>query len=91
MQPADAILTRDEQTGLVAFAEAMGMQFGELDVLRDKSDGRIYVVDANRTPAGPPNHIRWSDYFPAVRLIAATLRERWLDRLVSASDETSAR
>jgi len=91
MQPANAIVTRDEQAKLLAFAEAMRMQFGELDVLRDKSDGRIYVVDANRTPAGPPNHIRRSDYFPAVRMIAATLRERWLDGLVTASGETTAR
>jgi hypothetical protein len=91
MQPADVVLTRDEQAKLVAFAEAMGMQFGELDVLRDKSDGRIYVVDANRTPAGPPNHLRRSDYFPAVRSIAATLRDRWLDGLVFASGGTTAR
>lgn len=42
---------------LYKFASAIGMDYGELDVLRDNSDGRIYVVDANPTPWGPPNGI----------------------------------
>ena len=33
----------------------MGIDYGELDILRDNNDGRIYIVDANNTPSGPPN------------------------------------
>jgi hypothetical protein len=35
-------------------ARKMGIDYGEFDILRDK-DGRIYVVDVNNTPWGPPN------------------------------------
>ena len=31
------------------FCEAMGLDFGAVDVMRDKHDGRIYVVDVNKT------------------------------------------
>jgi hypothetical protein len=30
----------------------MGVDYGELDVLRDVEDGRLYVVDVNDTPSG---------------------------------------
>jgi len=38
---------------LLRFAERMRLDYGELDVVRDAADGRIYVVDANRTPVRP--------------------------------------
>ncbi|MEX2546817.1 MAG: hypothetical protein WD830_03400 [Chloroflexota bacterium] len=38
---------------LLRFAESIGLDYGELDVVRDGSDGPIYVVDANRTPVRP--------------------------------------
>lgn len=47
------ILSLDEQKNLVRLAGKMGVDYGEMDVLRDNTDGRIYVVDVNRAPAGP--------------------------------------
>lgn len=44
----------EERDRLRAFVNDMGMDYAELDVLRDRRDGRIYVVDANSTPHGPP-------------------------------------
>jgi hypothetical protein len=38
---------------LLRFAATLGLDYGELDVLRDRADGRIYVIDANRTPLRP--------------------------------------
>lgn len=38
---------------LLRFAERIGMEFGELDVLRDQESGLIYVIDANRTSFRP--------------------------------------
>ena len=31
----------------------MNLEYGDLDILRDNDDGRIYIVDANNTPHGP--------------------------------------
>ena len=44
------MLSKDEQAKLLQFCRAIGLDYGELDVLRDNGDGRIYVVDANNTP-----------------------------------------
>jgi hypothetical protein len=35
------------------FAEEMQLDWGAFDVLRDRSSGRIYVVDVNKTDTGP--------------------------------------
>ena len=44
----------DEEAGLLLrFVDAIRLDYGELDVVRDSVDGRIYVVDANRTPVRP--------------------------------------
>lgn len=43
----------DEATLLLRFAEQIGLDYGELDVVRDGEGGLIYVVDANRTPVRP--------------------------------------
>lgn len=50
----DSVYSPDEVALLVRFAAAIGMDYGELDVLRDAPTGLIYVVDANRTPTRNP-------------------------------------
>jgi hypothetical protein len=42
-----------EQELLLRFAAAIGIEYGELDVLRDRHSSLLYVVDANRTPVRP--------------------------------------
>jgi hypothetical protein len=32
------------------FCERLGLDYGELDAIRDLDDGRLYIVDANKTP-----------------------------------------
>jgi hypothetical protein len=58
---ADAMLSGDEQRKIAEFAKVMALDFGGLDVLRDREDGRIYVVDVNKTDMGPPSALdgRW--------------------------------
>jgi hypothetical protein len=72
-EPAD-VFSEVERAKLVALARAMGLELGgELDVLRDARDGRIYVVDANWTSWGPPRPVRTGDAVRAVRAYAAAL------------------
>ena len=72
-EPAD-VFSEAERAKLVALARAMGLELGgELDVLRDARDGRIYVVDANWTSWGPPRPMRTSDAVRAVRTYAEAL------------------
>jgi hypothetical protein len=73
--------SNDEIRQLLAFAAAMNLDFAELDVLRDRNSGLIYVLDANRTPYGPPRSLSASDAAHAADAMsdafARMMRERW--------------
>ncbi len=70
LAPIDAMLSRAEQDQIASFASAMQLDFGGLDVLRDRHDGRIYIVDANKTDMGPPAAMRGQDKLTAMRALA---------------------
>jgi hypothetical protein len=72
---ADAVLSKGEQAGIADFAGAMALDFGGLDVLRDREDGRIYIVDANKTDMGPPSVLSGKDKMRAMRGIAGAFAE----------------
>ena len=67
---ADALLSASEQQKITAFAAAMRLDFGGIDVLRDRGDGRIYIVDANKTDMGPPSALTSQDKLKAMRGLA---------------------
>lgn len=43
------VFSQDEINLIIKFCETMGLDFGAVDVMRDKHDGRIYIVDVNKT------------------------------------------
>ncbi len=47
-------LSQGEVDQLIRFSKGMGLDFGGLDVLRDRNCGKIFVVDVNKTDMGPP-------------------------------------
>ena len=59
-----AVLTEEEVGKIHQFCEKMGLDYGEIDVLRDRDDKKIYIVDVNNDPAGPPVPIS-GDHSPA--------------------------
>ncbi|MFP5310006.1 MAG: hypothetical protein ACLGIR_10575 [Actinomycetes bacterium] len=67
-EPAD-VYSAEELGRLAAFAHAFHLDHGEADVLRD-TDGRIYVVDANNTPWGPPRALDEAGSRRAVEVMA---------------------
>lgn len=75
---AEDVLSADEIRNLGRFARSIGLDYGELDVLRDRDDGRIYIVDANKTPAGPSYRLRSSELRRAVKMLALTFRDQFL-------------
>jgi glutathione synthase/RimK-type ligase-like ATP-grasp enzyme len=46
--------SQEETDAILEFAARIGLDYGEMDVLRD-TDGAIYVVDVNKTPMWPGN------------------------------------
>jgi len=81
-EPAD-VFTPTELTMLSRFAEAFGMDCGELDVLRDRDTGLIWVVDANPTPWGPPRLLTPVDMAAATERLAGAFHRLVDDRLGS--------
>lgn len=59
--PTATLLTPEEIDRVNAFARAVELDFGQLDMCRDNATGRIYVVDANNTPFGPANGMSDAD------------------------------
>ena len=64
------VLTAAEQAQLAAFARAMQLDWGGLDVLRDNKDGRLYVVDVNKTDMGPPIAMAMDDKIRVTQRLA---------------------
>jgi len=67
--PSD-VFRPSESKKILELARRMGIEFGELDVLRDRQDGRIYVVDVNPTPWGPPRGMCADDRKSALSRLA---------------------
>ncbi|MFQ1030681.1 hypothetical protein ACEWB3_12515, partial [Staphylococcus haemolyticus] len=59
-----------EIEALTRFAKSLCLDWGGLDVLRDRTDGRLYVVDANKTDMGPPILLPLREKLQATRWLA---------------------
>jgi hypothetical protein len=70
MTTPEQVLDAGERTALAAICADMGLDFGEVDVLRDRGDGRVYVVDVNRTPWGPARTLGTRGALRAVTTVA---------------------
>ena len=71
-----------EEVSLIKrFCKAMNLDWGGLDILRDAADGRIYIVDVNKTDMGPPLSLPIKDKLSAVKTLGLALRDALIDRL----------
>lgn len=73
--PIDEALSTSEITTLEKYCEALHLEYGELDVLRHREDGKIYVVDVNNTPQGPPTYMGKKEYRQALKLMGKALQK----------------
>lgn len=71
----------EELSQIKCFCAAMHLDWGGLDILRDAEDGRIYIVDVNKTDMGPPLALPIKDKLSAVKTLGQALRAALLDRL----------
>jgi hypothetical protein len=77
---SEGVFDDDEVEQLLAFSRHIGLDYGDLDVIRDRGDGRIYVVDANKTPGGPPIQLGFRFGVRVHRLLAQAFDEEFLAR-----------
>ena len=74
----DAALSTTETELLLQLCRRMGLDYGELDVLRDSDSRKIYVVDVNTVPFGPPNHLESEDVYVALESLAEAFVAAWM-------------
>lgn len=65
----DDLLSYEERRKITLFAKAMGLDWGGMDILRDKQDGKIYIVDVNKTDMGPPLALSLRDKNKAITIL----------------------
>jgi hypothetical protein len=58
-----------------AFAAEIGLDWGGVDVLRDRATGKIFIVDANKTDMGPPVVLKLGAKLRATRRMARAFAE----------------
>ncbi|WP_429911461.1 hypothetical protein [Glycocaulis sp.] len=68
--PAD-VFTAAEQAMISRFCAAMALDWGGIDVLRDRDTGELWIVDVNKTDMGPTVALGLKDKITAVRKLAA--------------------
>lgn len=70
----EAVFSAGERRQITGFCAQLRLDWGGLDVLRDRRTGEIWIVDANKTDMGPPVSLPLRDKLTATRQIAAKLR-----------------
>lgn len=74
------VLAEAEIAALIRFSRALGIDFGELDTMRDHADGRLYVFDANNTPCVRFTGVSAADRKATVERLAETFEAAFLQR-----------
>lgn len=65
-----------ELSKIRAFCAAMHLDWGGLDILRHAGDGKIYIVDVNKTDMGPPLSLPIKEKLSSVKTLGLALRDK---------------
>ena len=78
-KPAE-IFSDDELQKILKMNRRMGIDYGECDVMRD-CDGKIYVVDINSNPGGPPDKMSHDQKVRSAKILIPTFK-KMMDRFI---------
>ena len=70
----EQVFSAEERAAIARFTAAMGADWCGLDILRD-ADGRIYIVDVNKTDAGPIIALPLREKLASTAILAKALRQ----------------
>ncbi|MGE3251096.1 MAG: hypothetical protein AB7J28_04500 [Hyphomonadaceae bacterium] len=79
LKAPEDVFSADELSRIAAFAHRLGLDWGGLDVLRDRQEGRLYIVDANKTDMGPPTALPLKEKLAATRMLASAFRAHFIE------------
>lgn len=87
----EQIFSESERELILRFTESMHLDIGELDVLRDRADGRIYIVDVAKTPHSPSNYYLTVGGIRCMHRAAAAFQRQWLGASTTNSNRRRSR
>lgn len=73
-----SVMSADEIQNVLRFANTIGLDFGEMDVLRDGPSGKLYIVDTSKTAFGPPNRLAFIPKIRSLKAISEAFRLEFL-------------
>ncbi len=74
----EEIFSREELELIVRFGRAFGLDYGGMDILRDNATRKLFIVDVNNTPFGPPKELSASDKRHALGIIAEMFHQKFI-------------
>ncbi|NNC36064.1 MAG: hypothetical protein HKO02_01300 [Hyphomonadaceae bacterium] len=74
IRSAEDVFSTEELSLISEFCEKIGLDYGAIDVMRDKHDGRIYIVDVNKT-CMPVLSLTLKNQIKAQYLVATAFQE----------------
>ena len=74
-------LSEEERGNILKFCRKIGLEYGEIDMIRDEKDQRLYLLDANNTPFWPLRsfNISQEDRQGMLDQYEAAFREQFLE------------
>jgi hypothetical protein len=66
----EELFSLEEIEQIEKYAAAMKVDFCEFDVLRHKGNQKIYIIDVNKTPYGPPEPLNKRDQEKALKILS---------------------
>ncbi len=73
------VISKAEQEKILRFFDEMGLDWGEIDVLRDNATSALYIIDAEPISFGPPNHIRTKDYITSLITMTECFKKKIIE------------
>ncbi|MGD9967161.1 MAG: hypothetical protein AB7T59_11615 [Hyphomonadaceae bacterium] len=75
LRTPEEVFSSGELDQISAFTREIGLDWGGVDVLRDRNDGKLYIVDANKTDMGPPIGLNLPDKIRATYMLRDAFRK----------------
>lgn len=82
VESPETLFTNKEHTLIFAFCRELNLDFGEIDVLRDRRDGELYIVDVNPTALAHPVVLSFAERLKLIRRSARAFRRQFLQSSV---------
>lgn len=71
------VLSTDEIANIIRVCNDMKLEYCEIDTIRDYPTGKLYIVDINHCPSGPPNHLSFFSTLSAIKIISKTFDKKF--------------